>query len=193
MRDTALGRGVGLASFYCPGVEAGADRQRAGKPPQLPKQQSAPVVQEAPGGAQASRHASFPVVLGVHMPEQQSTVKAQGRPASRHSATVQCPWLSQVVPAQHSDAFLHGSPAPLHPFGASSHRNTPSGTLRHLPEQQSSFDWQRSSLSKQPPAPWQRPSPPQFPEQQFFASVQRSAITLQPGRALHVPTPFAAT
>jgi hypothetical protein len=177
---------------YWPVVDPGPDRQRAGKPLQVSEQQSGPVVQGAPVGAQASRQASFPEVLGVHTPEQQSAARAQGRPAIRQAATLQCPSLSHRVPLQHSDAFLHGSPADLHP-GASAQRSTPSGTLRHVPEQQSSFDWQRSSLGKQPPAPWQRPSLPQLPEQQLFASVQRSAITLHPGRALQVPAPLAAT
>jgi hypothetical protein len=87
---------------------------------------------------------------------------------------------------------LHACPVALHP-GLSEHRSTPSGTLRQAAEQQSSFDWQRSSFTKHPPAPAHRPSPPQTPEQQFLASVQRSAMTLQPGKALQMAAPLAVT
>jgi hypothetical protein len=48
-------------------------------------------------------------------------------------------------------------------------------------------------LGKHAPAPWQRPSAPHSPEQQFFASVQRSKATLHPGKALQVAAPLAAT
>lgn len=156
----------------------------------MAEQQSAAAVQGAPSGAQASRHARRPVRLGAHTPEQQSRASLQERPAFRHaSPAVHRPLTSQVAESsQHSSFFLHDSPVDLQP-GLSSHRSTPWGTLRHTPEQQSSFDWQRSSLGKQPPAPWHRPSLPQTPEQQAFESGHRSPTTLQPGRALQVAVP----
>jgi hypothetical protein len=173
---------------------AGLGRQRAGKPPQTAPQQSALAVHGAPSGAQASRQASAPERLGVQTPEQQSLDRAQGRPEPRHDVAVtQRPLSSHVaVLAQHSPDFLHDSPVDLQP-GWSAQRSTPSGTLRQTPEQQSSFDWQRSSLRKQPPAPRQRLSTPHTPEQQFLGSEQRSPSTLQPGKDLQVAAPLAAT
>ena len=98
-------------------------------------------MQGAPAGAQASRQASLPEVLGPQMPEQQSEARAQGRPAPRQEpGTEQRELASQVAAlSQHSVGFLHASPVALHP-GVSAQRSTPSGTVRQVPEQQSSFD-----------------------------------------------------
>jgi hypothetical protein len=116
-------------------------RQRAGKPPQVPEQQSVTAVQGAPAGAHAARQASLPETLGAQMPGQQSVARAQGRPAARQEPGIAQRELASQVAAlsQHSVGFLHASPVALHP-GVSAQRSTPSGTVRQVPEQQSSFD-----------------------------------------------------
>jgi len=100
--------------------------------------------------------------------------------------------LHTAMASQHSPDFLHRMPVALQP-GTSAQRRTPSGTVRQVPEQQSSLDWQRSSLVKHPPAPWQRPSAPQTPEQQSLAVAHRSEMILHPGSALQLAEPLALT
>jgi hypothetical protein len=165
--------------------EPGKGKQRAGNPAQGPAQQSVLAVHGAPVGAQASRQASFPVKLGAHTPEQQSAAREHGRSAGRHTLVDEHreSALHTAVASQHSADFLQAAPMALQP-GASAQRRTPSGTVRQVPEQQSSSDWQRSSLAKHPPAPWQRRSAPHTPEQQSLGAAHRSAMILQPGSTL---------
>jgi len=145
-------------------------------------------------GAQESRQASLPVRLGAHTAEQQSVASAHGRPPVRQTLAT---WqrlsaLHTAAASQQSVDFLHATPVALQPF-TSAQRRIPSGTERQVPEQQSSLDWQRSSLSKHPPAPWQRPSGPHTPEQQSLAVAHRSKMILQPGRALQLAAPLGLT
>jgi len=151
-------------------------------------------VHGAPTGAQEPRQASLPVRLGTHRPEQQSAANEHDRPPVRQTAATWQWWLAlhTAAASQQSLGFLHSIPVALQPF-KSAQRRTPSGTERQVPEQQSSLDWQSSSLSKHPPAPWQRPSGPHTPEQQSLAVAHRSKMILQPGRALQLPVPLALT
>ena len=183
-----------IVMLFWPVRSDGTGKQRAGKPPQLPAQQSAGPVHGAPVGAQASRQASLPVRLGTQTPEQQSVGRAHIRSALRQTLAVEqrLSALHRAAASQHSAVFLQATPVALQP-GTSAQRRTPSGTDRQVPEQQSSLDWQRSSLGKQPPAPWQRPSVPHTPEQQSLAVVHRSEMILQPGGALQLAEPLALT
>jgi hypothetical protein len=152
------------------------------------------VVQGAPSGAQTARQASLPAVLGEQIPEQQSAAREQGRPSARQAPAMEQWELASQLAAlsQQSVGFLHAAPVALQP-GTSAQRSTPSGTVRQVPEQQSSFDWQRSFVRKHPPALVQRPSAPQMPEQQSLGAAQRSKMILHPGRALQLAAPLGAT